>query len=154
MYRIQWASNGGTTAVRSYGADIMDPSTWHMIPFEHLAFFLACPIAICTPWGVVTHAFARKESVDLMRTYERGEAVDMDLLRRAAFECMWERDPPKTPIVDNLWHVSGHTPLDRVKRHRQNRWVQIDTGCVYKRRLTAMDFSSRRLLAVDAGMVE
>ena len=149
--RNQWAVNGGTITLKSYGADISDPTTWTMVPMADILFLLNCPIAIDTPHGLVTHAYLQHDSLEMMKKYESGDRGDLESIRSAANGCLWDRIPPKEAVVGpNLWHVSGHTPKETVARDLRHRCIQIDTGCVYGGKLTAIDFLSRRALSVNA----
>jgi hypothetical protein len=47
---------------------------------------------------------------------------------------LWNRDSPAH--LDEL-QIFGHTPLDEIK-YIKNYYANIDTGCVYKNKLTAV----------------
>lgn len=148
-FRIQWAANGGTTCMQSYGVDIMDPASVEAIPVEHLRFLLSCPLVFESTHGIVSHAFMDRQRLDMLRAYQDGEDIPLHTVRELAHHCMWERAAPKTPVGDSLqWHFSGHTPVRRVRRSARNRWMQIDTGCVYGERLTAVNIETRQILSV------
>ena len=63
---------------------------------------------------------------------------------------MWRREKPSSaPELDRI-HVSGHTPLPRVRRRKQTRTIQIDTGCVYGGRLSAWCAKRDRVVSVKS----
>jgi serine/threonine protein phosphatase 1 len=135
--RLNWLGQGGAQTLASFGVDPRRPRTWHLPP-EDLAFLTALPLVWDGEQALVTHALARADEVALARRVAAEPALaDQPAWIAAVAGLLWRRSPPPAPADPGRWHVSGHTPLSRPKRWRRRRALQIDTGCVYGRRLTA-----------------
>ena len=47
-------------------------------------------------------------------------------------------------------HISGHTPMDHVRVSKGLGFIQLDTGCVYGKRLTAYYLRTDSFLSVES----
>jgi len=135
----QWNSNdvfGGDKTVRSYehSADLLK---------EHLEWIDGLPIYIEIENYFITHGYGlpyyqRKDE----KKYERAilsNRVDVD-----EYKDDWE-DVSSYEMVN----VFGHCAFDEVKRGEN--YIGIDTGCVYGRKLTALNLGTGEIVdtAVD-----
>jgi diadenosine tetraphosphatase ApaH/serine/threonine PP2A family protein phosphatase len=128
---VHWLRLGGGETIRSYGGSPADPASWE-IPPEDVAFLSRLPLAYRSPTMTVTHARAGRRSVDLALAAADAPWTVGDPWRA---EILWNREAPEDPL-DEI-HVSGHTPRDAPRRSGTS--VEIDTGCVFGRLLTAFD---------------
>ena len=154
--RFMWIGQGGRETMLSYGCDPDDPADWS-IDDEDLAFLLDLPVVWEGHDAVVTHALVDADELRSVLTYEalrRGGAAELEEAEReawvkAAATAMWRRGAPDAAPDPGRIHVSGHTVLGRVKRFKDGRVMQIDTGCVYGQRLTAWCVEDDRLFNVQ-----
>lgn len=143
----RWESNGGDLTMKSYGTSLDKHQGYLTIPIEHLVFLLRSPIAIKTPTSVITHAYMNQ---DHFKSLLSSEQIELPALRWAVDNCLWNRVAPTKPVGAKLWHFSGHTPALNVKRSLKNRWIRLDTGCVYGNKLTAVHLASKKSFSVPA----
>lgn len=146
--RERWQLNGGETTMKSYDTSLDDPNCSTHVPFSHIQFLMTCPIAVETPKGIVSHAHMNREHYEILQS----TTTDVESIQRAFDYCIWNRKLPKEPVSKNkkIWHFSGHTPDEKVRRSFKNRWIQLDTGCVYGHKLTAIHMESRNSFSVSA----
>lgn len=148
-----WVGQGGYQTLRSYGMDPETPATWSF-DAEILRYLLDLPFYWQNEQVVVTHALAQPDDLSLIRHSSEnaysGDEEAMDNLRKAAHSLLWNRALPTTRPDPSRQHVSGHTPLPRVRRWKLMQCVQIDTGCVYGRRLSAYCLPTNQSLSVPA----
>ena len=154
MVFISWLSQGGYETLTSYHCKPHEFDTWSF-PAEHLRFLTQLPYYWEDRLAAVTHAFATKDHIKLVkkvqaasnlrttntiileRDYEEAADLDQELAKSAVQSCLWSRVPPdKRPDSDRI-HISGHTPLEHVRVSKELGFIQLDTGCVYGKRLTA-----------------
>ncbi len=64
------------------------------------------------------------------------------------FRALWNRRLPRTRVEEGAIHVSGHSPLARVRRRDGVGVVQCDTGAGFGRRLSAVCVETGRVLSV------
>ncbi|PIQ25187.1 hypothetical protein COW36_23040 [bacterium (Candidatus Blackallbacteria) CG17_big_fil_post_rev_8_21_14_2_50_48_46] len=151
--RSLWLSQGGYQTLSSYGCDPHQPGTW-LIPPETLQFLLHLPYVWENEEVIVTHALARPQDLKLIQ--ELGPLRDKHAGAAQAFlqhshSLIWNRTPPRvSPDSKNRLHVSGHTPVSRLKRWKQAQCLQIDTACVYGSRLSTWCVESQERLSVKA----
>lgn len=148
-----WLGQGGFQTLTSYGMNPEDVSTWHFKP-EALAYLLNLPLIWEQDQVVATHALAEPDDLQKVRAAERGESqLSEDVLtelKRASHSLLWNRSLPSGRPDRQRQHVSGHTPIPRIRRWKLLNCVQIDTGCVYGRRLTAYCVPLNQSLSVAA----
>ena len=144
--RERWQQNGGETTMKSYGTSLDDSNCATHVPLTHLQFLITCPAVVETPNGIVSHAHMHREHYDILQNPK----ADRISIQKAVDQCLWNRVLPEEPVHKKLWHFSGHTPNEKVKRSFKNRWIQLDTGCVYGHKLTAIHMQSRKSFSVDA----
>ncbi len=147
-----WVGQGGYQTLTSYGMDPEDPLTWNFDP-EILSYLLKLPFYWQNNQVVVTHALAQPADLQLIREQLSKPDLDLDSLenlRKAAHSLLWNRNLPTTRPDPERQHVSGHTPLPRVRRWKLMQCIQIDTGCVYGRRLSAYCLATNQSLSVPA----
>lgn len=149
--KLSWMGWGGMAALESWGLDPAgDPSQW-VIPAEDLAFLCSMPILIETDKALCTHALVDDLALDLIRTWQDNDRPHPDLLTfKAIAMALWQREPPTTAPDKERWHVSGHTPVERVVHYKKRRLVQADTGCCYGMRLSAWCPELERTVSVPA----
>ena len=140
--RLMWLAQGGTPTLRSWGIDAHAPESW-VIPVDDLAYLCSLPLVFECEGAIATHALV--DADDLERVQEAGP---MDAtLREAVSRTMWRRSLPQS-APDRRIHVSGHTPLKRVRRYDGRRLIRVDTGCYLGRRLSAWSPELDRVVSV------
>ncbi len=150
--RYMWQGQGGYDTLLSYGCDPDDTSTWNL-PDEDLRFLVGLPFYFEAPGMVATHALCTAEQLELLRAGRPASSAGVEAAeayRAATDRAMWSRVMPEAAPDPGRVHVSGHTPIARVKRSRGGKVLQIDTGAVYGRRLTAWCVERDRILSVPA----
>ena len=123
-------TNGGEATLRSYKDGVPD---------NHLEFFLNMPTLIETNDFILTHAGVAVEIENEFRS-TRSDIKD---------SLMWDRGM-KTRTLGKL-QIHGHTPNEypRVKREGDEIVVvNVDTGCAFDRRLTAVLLPSLTFIQV------
>ena len=139
MGRLLWQSQGGTPTLTSWGQDPTRPSSWR-IPYEDLAYLCSLPLIFECATAVATHALASADDLLLLRALELaapGPDVEPTVTEFETFQSvMWRRSLPKGR-PDAKLHISGHTPLRRVRRYDNRGLVRVDTGACFGRRLSA-----------------
>lgn len=153
MMKSLWMGQGGFQTLTSYGMNPEDPSSWQFSPMV-LEYLLKLPLYWEEDKVVVTHALAQPEDLNLVRAAEAGETQltkeALLNLKRSANSLLWNRTLPGSRPDKQRQHVSGHTPIPRIRRWKLLQCVQIDTGCVYGRRLTAYCVPLNQSLSVPA----
>lgn len=147
--RLNWLGQGGSQALESWGVDPWRPATWRL-PELDAAFLCGLPLHWENEAAVATHALARADELALARRRAAGSPVDGAAWCDAVHGLLWRREPPDDPPDAMRIHVSGHTPLPRPRRPWHGRALQIDTACVYGRRLTAWCVETGQMLSVPA----
>ena len=148
--QVRWSTNGGETTMNSYGTTLKDSKSYRHIPLEHIALLLTHPIAIETPFGIVSHAQMHHTHLEMLKANQSDSEDACAAMRWAVEQCLWNRELPKEPIAEKLWHFSGHTPAPVVRRSYKNHWIRFDTGCVYGNKLTALHMQTRKSFSVTA----
>ena len=126
----RWLANGGGATLRSYG--VTSPRD---LPPAHLAFLRNLPTSYDDGQRLFVHAGIRP-------------GIPLDQQTRD--DLLWIREPFLSSDADHgLLIVHGHTPLKSGKPDiRQNR-INLDTGAVFGRALTAAVFSDSERDPVD-----
>lgn len=137
-----WLTQGGYQTLAAYGCDPLDETGWQIDP-DDLAFLLDLPVVWQDDSFVVTHALATPTALALARQAEgRGRTAESGPtaleVKQACDALIWNRRPPDRPADPDRLHLSGHTPVGRPRRRPALGYIQIDTGCVYGGRLTAL----------------
>lgn len=137
LNRLLWQSQGGTPALRSWGQDPTQPSSWR-IDEDDLGFLCGLPLIFECDSAVATHALASAEDLLLLRatTYATPTGAMNPREAETYQAVLWRRSLPRHR-PDAKTHVSGHTPLRRPRRYRKRGLVRVDTGACFDRRLTA-----------------
>lgn len=156
-YRIHmlnmWVNQGGRETLESYDMDATDMDTWTFSE-EVLRYLMQLPLYWESAEGVVTHALPRSEDLDLIKAAEAQEIelneANVLKYKTAGNMLLWNRSLPFHAPDAVRQHISGHTPMPRMKRHRLQNCVQIDTGCVFGRKLTAYCLENGHSLSVQA----
>ncbi len=138
--RLMWTSQGGAETLESYGCDPQDIDTWK-IPESHLAFLASLPLMWQDKDCVVTHALA--DSMDLAMLRD-GYQIDQGGVRRV----LWSRALPLNKPDPTRIHISGHTPLARVRRSKELQLVRVDLGAFHGNRLAAWCPQLQRTVSV------
>jgi serine/threonine protein phosphatase 1 len=128
----RYVLNGGSATLAGYA----DENGRYQMPAEHVAFFENLALSYETAEHFFVHA-----GVPNVRL--------ADLDREASSEHMlWVRN--KFLHSTFRWEkiiVHGHTVVETVEISASR--ICLDTGCVFDRRLTAMEFPSHRIYSVD-----
>lgn len=140
LQRFLWVGQGGAETLASYGVNPRDERTWADVDREDLRFLLSLPLHWENDACVVTHAFAEAAELAALRSGS--------ITGPLAWNVLQSRTMPATRPDPTRVHVSGHTPLDRVRRKRKLGLVQIDTACCFGKKLTAYCVDTGELLAV------
>lgn len=140
LNRLSWLSQGGAETLLSWDLDPRAPQRW-ALPEADLRFLSELPVLFECESAVATHALATERELTAIRT----GMAEPALIQRV----LWMRSLPQAS-PDARVHVSGHTPLRRVRRYRERRLVRVDTGCVYGRRLSAWCPELDRVVSVAA----
>lgn len=128
--RYSWlVHNGGANTLLSYSEDRY---IGNMIPDKHMIFFRGMDLISYPVEGLaVSHSH-----VDIHQTLE--DAID-------SFNILWNRGTANN--IPGRFHVFGHTP------NREpiitDIYANIDTGCVFGGKLTAIAFPSKTLYQVN-----
>lgn len=131
LTRLMWLSQGGAQALSSWGVDARRVEDWRL-PREDLAFLCSLPVLFESDKAIATHALVRSDDLEELRRDGPMDTTRRDVIQRA----LWVRRLPRS-APDSRIHVSGHTPLRRVRRYRSRRLVRVDTGCCFGQRLSA-----------------
>ncbi len=127
--------NGGASTLAAYTR--ADGSIG--ISDAHLKFFKELKYFYETKSHFFVHAGVPNQPLSTLNEKDHGHQM------------IWSRQPFLSSNYN--WEkiiVHGHTPVEQVEI-RDNR-INLDTGCVYDRKLTAMEFPSRKIYAVDKGV--
>lgn len=153
MMKSLWLGQGGFQTLSSYSMDPDEPETWRFSPMI-LEYLLNLPLYWEADAVVVTHALAQPADLALVRAATDGSLdlnhENMLELKRASHSLLWNRSLPNARPDSGRQHVSGHTPIPRIRRWKLLNCIQIDTGCVYGRRLTAYCLPLNKSLSVAA----
>ena len=146
-----WRSNGGDSVFQSYGADIGDSRTWDLVPDSHLRLLFGAPLVAMTPRAIISHAVLHEGDLEVLRDCDDGKTIGNDKrLLEAVHRCLWERQYPSGRVDPVRRQVSGHTPVERVTRENRLGVIQIDTGAVYGRTLTAINLKNFRAISATS----
>ena len=151
--RFMWQGQGGYDTLLSWDLDPHDPSSWRLPP-DDLRFLLELPLYWQNDSIVVTHALCPRVDLERLRMTRLDMPMPASLLedvRASVNAALWNRAPLDGPPDPSRTHVSGHTPVERVKRAHARRVIQLDTACVYGGRLTAWCAEKDRYLRVEGG---
>ena len=129
----QFIFNGGTETLASYS----DGSGGFAIPEAHQRYFRELPVCWEDELRFYVHAGVPDGA---LATLDRAENAELMLWVRSSFlnsDYLWEK------MV-----IHGHTPTTEPEI-RRNR-VNVDTGCVYGGRLTAVDVDTMEFISVKS----
>lgn len=127
-----WIGLGADATLSSYGVDVSGLSSFTLgdresrglvaaaLPQSHVEFLRSLPIIVETERFVFVHA-GLKPGIGIE------EQSDHDLV--------WIRSVSDDPDLTK-WVIHGHTPIDRPRR--TGRCINLDTGCFYSGRLSAL----------------
>jgi serine/threonine protein phosphatase 1 len=124
--------NGGGTTLASYS----DGAGSYTIPEHHSDFLGTLQLFYETDKYFFVHGGVPEIALDKINMKKHGSYL------------LWAREPFLSSEFD--WGktiVHGHTPI-RVADIERNR-INIDTGCVFNNKLTAIRMSDRKLFSVD-----
>lgn len=140
---LSWLVQGGATTLWSYhaGNDPSRPERWEVDP-DDLRFLQQLPVVFRAPGLVVTHALVDREALLLL------DSVDPTARERSRDTALWNRRLPRARAAEDALHVSGHTPLSRVRRRDPIGVVQCDTGAGFGKRLSALCVETGRVISV------
>jgi serine/threonine protein phosphatase 1 len=122
--------NGGSTTLASYA----DPFGQYMIPPEHVAFLQSLLPFYETPEFFCVHA-----GLPEMPLEDIAPATHLE-------EMLWTRSMRSTQYRWSKVVVHGHEPTTEVELcpHR----IGVDTGCVFGRKLSAVELPSRKTYSI------
>ncbi len=153
LYREQclvlWLQQGGDMALKSYGLDPKNPSSWK-IPSDHIRELTDLPLMFENqneehPF-LVTHALASKKDIEKVLDESASDATYFE----AASNLMWNRDERSLDPAHKILHISGHTPLNGIKWRHQKRVLQLDTGCYLGNMMSAYCVETNTFLRAQA----
>lgn len=124
--------NGGSATLQSYA---VGNGRWR-IPREHLEFFASMPLSYQTEYDYFVHAGVPDMPLAEIDPLEHRHAL------------LWTRRPFLES--DYRWDkmiVHGHTVVQDVEIH-ENR-INMDTGCVFSNRLSAIALPGHRVISVE-----
>lgn len=150
--RCLWVSQGGYQTLRSFGCEPEQPETWKIAP-ELLDFLLHLPYVWHNQDLVVTHALSRPKDLTLIYALQSARQRNADAalaFLQHSHSLVWNRVPPHSPPDATRLHISGHTPVARIKRWKKAQCLQIDTACVYGARLSAWCSATQTTLSIPA----
>ena len=150
LTRLMWLAQGGTPTLRSWGIDPHRADTWELPP-EDLAFLCRLPLLFECEHAIATHALVDADDfVVLQAAHELAATEELEMgemLRDCIQGAMWNRTLPES-APDARPHVSGHTPLRRVRRYPGRSLMRIDSGCYLGWRLSAWSPELDRVVSV------
>jgi len=126
----QWLANGGSDALSSYG--VTSPKE---LPPTHISFLHNLPTHYDDGQRFFVHAGIRP-------------GVPLD--RQSRDDLLWIREPFLSSAADHgRIIVHGHTPIRSGKPDIRLNRINLDTGAVFGRALTAAVFVDRELYPTD-----
>ena len=155
MTKSMWLGQGGFSTLKSYNCDPHETDTWNL-PKESVNYLVNLPFYFEKENFIATHALPFPDDLDLSVKIINGSAnnlidsSDAHILRNAVHSMVWNRTIPEERIHKNKIHISGHTPLFRIKRNKTAASIQIDTACVFGGKLTALCVESNTFISVKA----
>lgn len=143
-----WLNQGGASTMNSFDCDPVDYNNWK-IPEYILDFLANLPFYYESDNFIVTHALPYPEDLEFFKqSYETN--LNSTEARNAGHTMVWNRTMPEANIHTEKLHISGHTPLFKVKKSKKANAIQIDTSCVFGGRLTAYCVETNELISVKA----
>ena len=125
-----WINNGGDKTEKSYNTKVPDSK----IDREHFEFIMTFPLFLDRGDLFISHSCWCGRNFDEIKACPDYQ----DSL-------LWYRGFPRK--IENKFHIYGHTP---VKEPFINDYsANIDTGCVYGRTLTAIEYPSLKLYSQE-----
>lgn len=148
-----WLNQGGRETLISLEQDPLRPATWRL-PLHWLHYVVNLPLFWQDDTVVITHALIDRQSLWVLRQAE-SKRQPLTQTHREAYlgaqeQALWNRRLLTTRVDDQRIHISGHTPVKSMRYHRDAHAMQIDTGCVYGRELTAYCPALKARLSVPA----
>ena len=123
--------NGGMQTLASYGDGHGD----FLVPEEHHLFLRGLSVGLDTPDFFFVHAGVPDRPLNKLSESD-------------ADKMLWIRDSFFSSSFN--WGkriVHGHTPVDKPETHAKR--INVDTGCVYDRRLTAVELPAVKFYSVE-----
>ena len=128
--------NGGSSTLASYA----DDRGRYTIPDEHIAFLRSLKLTFETERYFFVHAGV--PDIPL---------ADLDLSRHRD-DLLWTRKFLKSNYSWDKRIIHGHTARPQVEMHPHR--INVDTGCVYNGRLTAVELPSQRIFSVRRKQID
>lgn len=148
-----WLSQGGYQTLLSYDMNPEQAESWIFPPLI-LQYLLGLPFYWESEQGIVTHALAQYDDLEWVKAMTEGQISltqeELHKTRQAVYSLIWNRSLPFRRPDPDREHISGHTPVPRLRRWRLLDCVQIDTGCVFGQSLTAYCLHNKQTLSVQA----
>ncbi len=145
-----WISQGGYSTLSSFGCIPHEIESWKIDSYV-LNFLINLPFYYQTDKFIITHALPYPEDLDFfINTPKEGFNIYQKELRDAGHSMVWNRNMPLENIHKEKAHISGHTPIARVKKNKRANALQIDTSCVFGGRLTAYCPELDEIISVKA----
>ncbi len=131
LFKTDWMKNGGIETINSYTYEDA---------ISDIEFFKRTPII---KEYDITDSYGRKLVVSHSQclTFNKNSKDFYD-------NVLWNRiEPTKFNILNKgFFNIFGHTPVSSVEINLDVGFANIDTGCVYKRKLTAIHFPSMEII--------
>lgn len=147
-----WVGQGGYETLKSFGFNPEHLKTWDIAP-EIISFLLNQSLFYEGDNFIVTHALSRHEDLKKVQDLINRKLNEKEKkeLRLASNSLILNRVVPEEKIHDKI-HISGHTPVNRIKRLKKINAIQIDTACVFGNKLTAYCPEVNKALYVKSGV--
>lgn len=146
-----WLGQGGNETLRSFGLDPDNFDEWK-IDNKILEYLIKMPLYYEGENFIVTHGLANKNDFESIKKLSGKESLSekeiLDL-KKTSNVLIWNRVMPLEKI-NNKIHISGHTPIKKVKRLKRANAIQIDTACVFGNKLTAYCPETDTLISIDS----
>ena len=136
-FRNVWLRNGGTTTLTSYTTIGNDCKGVLEFPEDHIKWM--CELPLYREY-LASNDDGRTLFVSHSSVHGRIDLSDMKPWDDSSI--IWNRYPPMN--MAGKFQIFGHTPLRKV--FKKNYCMNIDTGCVYGLRLTAVHFPSMKIV--------
>ena len=155
--RSLWIGQGGIKTLESFRFDPNLPETWNIAP-DLLNWIATLPLWLEGDNWIATHGLISLPDWNQLQytpqlhseSASDQNEIEIKIWRKAIRGALWNRDAQQDRLDPHKFHISGHTPMDKVKRGVRNGRIQIDTGAVYGGKLTAWCAATNSLHAVKA----
>jgi len=129
-----WLANGARATIESYQTGIERGYMEYELDEEHEKFLRSLPLFIEVGDYIISHA-------GFARGIPDSKVLNPDDWR---YNCLWWRGPLE--VIKGETQIIGHTPHKEVEYGEG--YINIDTGCVFGNKLTAIELPSGKIYQV------